>query len=201
MMPWTQSWVSQLPQRWRTMPKRPYSGAAWPRHARGRLHLGELDHGAETRLGPPVQGRQDAEGDLGAGVPVDAPVGVLGAVAAHELVHAGDRGQTRVGLPQDVVGAAEALGPIPEAAAPDIDEPGVELLDEAIALFPAVEGPGPVALGETVGHLDQPVEGLLHLREVVVHAEIVLIDVGVREAVTGAGHGPGVVQRDRDRPR
>ena len=164
MMPWTQSWVSQLPQRWRTMPKRPYRGAVWPQQ-----RVAACTWENSIMVPSPVLCRQFraarmAAGDLGAGVPVDAPVGGLGGVAAEVLVGPGDAGQPGVGLPQDVVGAAEDLGAVAEAAAPDIDEPGVDLLDVAVALFPAVEGAVAVALGQAVGHLHQVVEDPLGSR-------------------------------------
>ena len=158
------------------------------------LHLGELDHGAEPGLPPPVDGRQDPVGDQGAGGPVDDPVGGLGAVPPHILGHTGDGRKPGVGLPQDVVGAAEDLRPIAKAAAPHVDESGVDLLECPVAHLPPVEGPGPVQLGETVAHLDQPVEGLLHLGDVVVQRQVQLVDVRPQEAETGPGHRPGVVE-------
>ncbi len=115
-------------------------GNAVAQAAGSRLHLGELDHGAEPGLLAVMQGRQHAHGDLGAGVPVNDPVGGLGGVAAEVLVGAGDAGKAGVGLPQDVIGAAEDLGAVTEAAAPDVDEAGVDLHEIAVALLPAVEG-------------------------------------------------------------
>ena len=141
-----------------------------------------------------MHGRQNPEGDLGAGVPVDAPVGVLGAVAAKTLMEAGYRGQPGVGLPQNVVGAAKDLGPVTKTAAPDIDEPGVHFLEEAVTLVPPVKGAGAVAFGKPIGHLHQGVEGLLHLVQVVVHGDVVLVGIGVQIPHTCTGHGPGVVQ-------
>ncbi len=100
-----------------------------------------------------------------------------------------------MGLAQDVVGAAEDFRPVAETAAPDIDEPGVDFTQVAVAHLPLVERPRPVQLGQPVGFLDQPVKLLHHLRDVVIHGHKVLVGVGVGEAQAGAGHGTGVVER------
>ncbi len=158
------------------------------------LDLGELDHGAQPRLPPPVDGGQDSVGDQGPGSPVDDPVGVLGAVSPHVLMHAGDGSKPGVGLSQDVVGAAEDLGPVAEAASPHVDEPRVDLLEIPVAHLPPVEGSGPVELRQPVAHLDEPVEDVHHLGDVVVHAQIEFVDVRTQEAEAGSGHRPRVVE-------
>ena len=79
------------------------------------------------------------------------------------LVHAGYRSEPGVGLAQDVVRAAKTLGSVAKAAAPYGDEPWIDLQQIAITLLPSVEGARPVALGQSVGHLDQCVEGLLQI--------------------------------------
>ncbi len=159
------------------------------------LHLGELDHGPEPGLPPPVDRRQDPVGDQGAGGPVDDPVGGLEGMPTHVLVHPGDRGEAGVGLAQDIVGAAKDLGPIAKAAAPHVDEPRVDLLEGPVAHLPPVERPGPVQLGQPVALPDQVVEYFPHLRDVVVHRQVELVDVRPEEAETGPGHRTGVVQR------
>ena len=161
----------------------------------GRLHLGKLDHGAQTGGFAPVDGRQDSEGDLGSGIPVNAPVGMFGAVAAHKVMHTGDRSQPGVGLSQNIVGSAEDFGPVAETAAPHIDEPGVQLLKVQITLFPLIKGSGTIALGQSVGHFYQAVKGLVHLVQVIIHGNVELAGVGAQVAQAGTGHGPGIVQR------
>ncbi len=129
--------------------------------AGGSLHLGEFDHGAQAGFLPPDQGRQCRHGDLGAGVPVDDPVGGFGGMAAKVLVSPGDGGQAGVGLTQNIIGAAENLGAITETATPDIDKSRVKFLQMPIALFPFVKGAVAVALGQAVALPHQVVENRL----------------------------------------
>ena len=134
-------------------------------------------------------------GDQVARLPVNDPVGALGGMPAHVLVHTGYRSESGVGLAQDVVGTAEDLRTVAETAAPDIDEPGVDFTQVAVAHFPLVESPRPVQLGQPVGFFHQPVEDIHHLRDVVIHGQKILVGVGVGETQAGAGHGTGVVER------
>ena len=109
-------------------------------HAGGDLYLGEFDHGAQAGLSAMMNGRQNRAGDQVAGLPVNDPVGLLGGMAAHVLVHTGDRGESGVGLAQNVVGTAENLGTVTETAAPDIDEPGVDFGQVAGSSFSTCPG-------------------------------------------------------------
>src|SRR5208282_5145637 len=90
------------------------------------LHLGEFYHGAKPGLSAVMNGRHDGAAYEVAGLPVNDPVGALGAVSSHVLVHAGYGGEPGVRLAQDVIGTAKYFGTVPETAAPNIDEPGID---------------------------------------------------------------------------